>query len=246
MANVTMYGLDNCDTCKKARNWLARANVEHTFADYRAAPIPAPTLKAWAQQLGGWEKLVNRTSTTWRNLPLSRRAPGSDPEWTLLIKEYPALVRRPVVMRDDGVELRPRAAEVATQGRGDRALGAEAEARGLDHAQGHAVGNDSCAQVLAQDRAAVLGHGVELARAAQADQQQLDLFRAGLRAGLRARSRLILLRHQLRSISPAAWSSSWVMRRVVSIESGPRARRMLSARRKLCTARRISGAGPSP
>ena len=99
---TTVYGLANCDTCKKARNWLARFEVTHTFVDYRADPVPAATLKAWAQQLGGWEKLVNKSSTTWRNLLPQRKDPGSDPEWTLLLKEYPALVRRPVVVQDDG------------------------------------------------------------------------------------------------------------------------------------------------
>jgi Spx/MgsR family transcriptional regulator len=97
-----LYGLDNCDTCKKARNWLQRAGVAHEFVDYRAHRVEAGTLKSWAGQLGGWDKLVNRASTTWRTLPDARKAPGSDPEWTLLIKEYPALVKRPVVVTGDG------------------------------------------------------------------------------------------------------------------------------------------------
>ena len=65
--SLVLYGLPNCDTCKKARNWLARFGIEHGFVDYRTHPVPAATLKAWAQQLGGWEKLVNKSSTTWRN-----------------------------------------------------------------------------------------------------------------------------------------------------------------------------------
>ena len=100
--SVTLYGLTTCDTCRKARNWLDRFEVAYTFVDYRANPVPATTLKAWAQQLGGWEKLVNKSSTTWRNLLPQRKNPGSDPEWTLLLKEYPALVRRPVVLQQDG------------------------------------------------------------------------------------------------------------------------------------------------
>ncbi|HET7331738.1 arsenate reductase [Dyella sp.] len=102
MSAITLYGLPNCDTCKKARNWLARFEVAHEFVDYRAHPVPPTTLKAWAQQLGGWEKLVNKSSTTWRNLLPQRKNPGTDPEWTLLLKEYPALVRRPVVVQADG------------------------------------------------------------------------------------------------------------------------------------------------
>jgi Spx/MgsR family transcriptional regulator len=99
---TTVYGLTTCDTCRKARNWLDRFEVSYTFVDYRAHPVPAATLKAWARQLGGWEKLVNKASTTWRNLLPQRKNPGSDPEWTLLLKEYPALVRRPVVVQEDG------------------------------------------------------------------------------------------------------------------------------------------------
>jgi Spx/MgsR family transcriptional regulator len=102
MPTVTLYGLDNCDTCRKARNWLKRFGVEHEFIDYRAQRIEPATLKQWAGQLGGWDKLINRASTTWRALPESRKTPGSDPEWTLLIKEYPALVKRPVVVAVDG------------------------------------------------------------------------------------------------------------------------------------------------
>ena len=99
---ITLYGLANCDTCKKARNWLTRFGVAHDFIDYREQRIAPEMLKDWAQQLGGWDKLINRASTTWRNLPELRKTPHSDPEWTLLIKEYPQLVKRPVVVADDG------------------------------------------------------------------------------------------------------------------------------------------------
>ncbi len=102
MTVLTLYGLPHCDTCKKARNWLNRFEVGHVFVDYRAQPVPAATLKEWSQQLGGWEKLVNKSSTTWRTLLPQRKNPGSDPEWTLLLKEYPALIRRPVVQQHDG------------------------------------------------------------------------------------------------------------------------------------------------
>ena len=98
---TTLYGLANCDTCRKARNWLMRFGVAHAFIDYREQRSAADTLKDWAKQLGGWDKLVNRASTTWRNLPEPRKTPHSDPEWTLLIKEYPQLVKRPVVVTDD-------------------------------------------------------------------------------------------------------------------------------------------------
>ena len=102
MGELTLYGLSTCGTCRKACNWLDRFGIAYRFVDYRAHPVPAATLKAWAAQLGGWERLVNKGSPTWRNLLPQRRNPGSDPEWTLLLKEYPALVRRPVVVQADG------------------------------------------------------------------------------------------------------------------------------------------------
>ncbi|MEO7050883.1 MAG: Spx/MgsR family RNA polymerase-binding regulatory protein [Rhodanobacter sp.] len=100
--NPVLYGLSTCDTCRKARNWMVRFDVAHEFVDYRVHPVPAATLKDWAAQLGGWEQLVNKSSTTWRSLLPQRKNPGSNPEWTLLLKEYPALIRRPVVVQGDG------------------------------------------------------------------------------------------------------------------------------------------------
>ena len=102
---VRIYGLEKCSTCEKARNWLVRKKIAHAFVDYREQRIDATTLKTWAKAVGGWEKLVNRTGMTWRNLPPNRKSPESDPEWLLLIKEYPALVRRPVVVRGGVVSL---------------------------------------------------------------------------------------------------------------------------------------------
>lgn len=98
---ITVYGLNNCDTCKKARNHLTRKGIAHEFVDYRENRIAPETLKAWAAQLG-WEKLVNKTSKTWRELPEARKSPQFDPEWTLLVREHPAIVKRPVIVRDDG------------------------------------------------------------------------------------------------------------------------------------------------
>ena len=100
---ATVYGLKNCDTCKKATKWLDRFGVAYVFVDYRENRQPAETLGEWAMQAGSWDALINRSSTTWRQLPDNRKAPGSDAEWKLLLKEYPQLIRRPVVVTDDGV-----------------------------------------------------------------------------------------------------------------------------------------------
>ena len=99
---TTLYGLGNCDTCKKARNWLTRFGIEHTFVDYRDERQSPETLLAWKDAAGGWDALINKSSTTWRQLPPNRKTPGSDAEWKLLLKEYPQLIRRPVVVLDDG------------------------------------------------------------------------------------------------------------------------------------------------
>lgn len=100
---TTLYGLANCDTCRKARKWLDRFGIAHVFIDYRDQRQPPETIAVWAAQAGGWDALVNKSSTTWRNLPPNRKSPHSDAEWKLLLKEYPQLVRRPVVVTDDGV-----------------------------------------------------------------------------------------------------------------------------------------------
>lgn len=100
---TTLYGLKNCDTCKKATKWLDRFGVEYDFVDYRDNRQTPETLTAWAQRAGGWDTLINKSSTTWRQLPENRKTPGSDAEWKLLLKEYPQLIRRPVVITgDDG------------------------------------------------------------------------------------------------------------------------------------------------
>lgn len=98
----TLYGLDSCDTCRKARNWLQRNAIAFDFVDLRAQRQPPETLKAWAAQVGGFGNLINRQSTTWRQLPEARKSPATDPEWTLLLKEHPALIKRPVLVGDDG------------------------------------------------------------------------------------------------------------------------------------------------
>jgi Spx/MgsR family transcriptional regulator len=101
--SVILYGLDNCDTCRKARNWLDRHGIAHSFIDYRAQRPEPDTLRDWARQIGGWDKLVNKSGPTWRNLLPQRKNPAADAEWTLLIREHPPLLRRPLVLRGDAL-----------------------------------------------------------------------------------------------------------------------------------------------
>ena len=99
---ATLYGLKNCDTCRKARKWLDRFGIAHAFVDYRDEKPSPETLVEWAGKLGGFEAMVNRSSTTWRELPAQRKAAGTDAEWKLLLREYPQLIRRPLVVTADG------------------------------------------------------------------------------------------------------------------------------------------------
>jgi Spx/MgsR family transcriptional regulator len=99
---TTLYGLEACDRCRKARKWLDRNHIPHTFVDYREHPQSTATLLDWKERVGGWDLMVNKASTTWRNLSPHRKSPGSDAEWNLLLREYPQLIRRPIVVTDDG------------------------------------------------------------------------------------------------------------------------------------------------
>ncbi len=99
---TTLFGLTKCSTCVKARQWLQERGIKHEFIDYRDHPVEGDTLKSWAAKLGGWEKLVNRASMTWRNLTDEQKAVNNDTEWLRLISQYPALIRRPVLVTEDG------------------------------------------------------------------------------------------------------------------------------------------------
>lgn len=103
MKTIRVYGLNNCDTCRKARKWLAAQGHEAEFIDYREHPVGKDMLVDWAVQVGGWEKLINRASTTWRNLPDDRKHPDGEAQWLALATEFPQLVKRPVLVTPDDV-----------------------------------------------------------------------------------------------------------------------------------------------
>lgn len=94
---VALYGLENCGSCEKARAWLDQHQVTYTFTDYREHPVAPALLKAWAETLS-WEKLVNRASFTWRALTDAQKSASTEAQWLTLIKDYPALVKRPIVV----------------------------------------------------------------------------------------------------------------------------------------------------
>jgi len=99
---ISLYGLNTCDTCKKARQWLDKAGIAHTFVDYRSTPPSPQMLGEWAAQCGGFAAIINKASTTWRQLPEGCKTPASDDEWVALLREYPALIRRPLLVMPGG------------------------------------------------------------------------------------------------------------------------------------------------
>jgi arsenate reductase len=93
---ATMYGIRNCDTIKKARAWLEANGVGYDFHDYKTAGIDQETLSGWVDELG-WERLLNRSGTTFRKLPEGQKE-GLDRDKAIrLMLDQPSMIRRPVL-----------------------------------------------------------------------------------------------------------------------------------------------------
>ncbi|MDM7457426.1 MAG: ArsC family reductase [Tepidimonas sp.] len=100
---VYVYGIPNCATVKKARAWLAAQGVDHAFHDFKKLGVPTQRLDAWLAALG-WEALLNRRGTTWRQLDDATRAGVTDVTTArALMLAKPSVIRRPVVEWDDAV-----------------------------------------------------------------------------------------------------------------------------------------------
>lgn len=96
---ITLYGIKNCDTVRKARRWLEQHAIDYRFHDLRDDGLTRARLSAWDRDLG-WEALLNRRSTTWRQLPATQRD-GLDRATALdLMLKHPTLIRRPVLEID--------------------------------------------------------------------------------------------------------------------------------------------------
>jgi Spx/MgsR family transcriptional regulator len=93
---VMIYGIKNCDTMAKARAWLDDRRVAYAFHDYRAEGIERERLKEWADKVG-WEKLVNRSSTTFRALAEKDKQGLSEMKAIALMAAQPTMIKRPVL-----------------------------------------------------------------------------------------------------------------------------------------------------
>lgn len=96
MKPVTIYGIPNCDTMKKARSWLESHGITYEFHDYKKAGIDRGLLEAWSKKVG-WETLLNRAGTTFRKLPESDKQELSEMKAIALMAAQPSLIKRPVL-----------------------------------------------------------------------------------------------------------------------------------------------------
>jgi len=99
---ITLYGLGSCDTTRAARKWLAANGVVHSFHDVREDGLTRALVEGWVKALG-WEKVLNKASTTWRELPEKEKASADGNKAVALLLAHPTLVKRPVL--DRGGEL---------------------------------------------------------------------------------------------------------------------------------------------
>ena len=96
MAKTTLYGIKNCDTVKKARKWLDNAGVSYTFHDFRDDGIERAQVSRWVEALG-WETVVNKRSTTWKQLDPAERDSMDETRAIDTILAQPTLIKRPLL-----------------------------------------------------------------------------------------------------------------------------------------------------
>lgn len=96
--SVTIYGIKNCDTMKKARSWLDGQGIAYAFHDYKTGGIDRATLEGWAKKVG-WELLLNKAGTTFRALPDADKADLTEKKAIALMMAQPSMIKRPVLDR---------------------------------------------------------------------------------------------------------------------------------------------------
>jgi Spx/MgsR family transcriptional regulator len=94
--SVTIYGIKNCDTMKKARAWLDQHGVQYSFHDYKVAGIDKERLAGWSKK-AGWETLLNRAGTTFRKLDEADRTGITEKKALALMLAQPSMIKRPVL-----------------------------------------------------------------------------------------------------------------------------------------------------
>jgi len=99
----TLYGIPNCGSVKKARDFFAAHHIPYSFHDYKKEGISKATLTSWCRQVG-WEQLINRNGTTWRDLPAGeQQAVTTQARAIALMMEHTSVIKRPVITKDDTI-----------------------------------------------------------------------------------------------------------------------------------------------
>lgn len=101
---VRLYGLKNCDSCRKARKWLDSHGTEYEFLDVREDGLTNSDLRRWLSAVD-WGQLLNTRSTTWREIPKRARADITKQKAMALMLDHPTLVKRPVLEHSDTVTI---------------------------------------------------------------------------------------------------------------------------------------------
>jgi arsenate reductase (glutaredoxin) len=99
--SITLYGIPNCDTVKKARLWLGARGIAHIFHDYKKAGIDAGKLANWCDALG-WETVLNRAGTTFKKLADADKANLDQAKAITLMLSQPSMIKRPLVAYSGG------------------------------------------------------------------------------------------------------------------------------------------------
>ncbi len=100
---ITVYGIPNCDSVKKARAWLTAQGAVYSFHDFKKSGVPADALATWVKAVGR-DKVLNRQGTTWRKLDAATQAGVVDDASAMaLLQAQPSLIKRPVVCWADGI-----------------------------------------------------------------------------------------------------------------------------------------------
>ncbi len=98
--SVTIYGIKNCDTMKKARTWLDAQGIAYDFHDYKASGVSREALERWTAALG-WETVLNRAGTTFRALPDADKQDLNEDKAIALMLAQPSMIKRPVLDHDE-------------------------------------------------------------------------------------------------------------------------------------------------
>lgn len=102
--DATLYGIPNCDTVKKARQWFEKRGIAYAFHDYKKAGIDKAKLEEWVLAVG-WEPLLNKAGTTFRKLPDVLKQDIDGDKAVMLMAAHPEMIKRPVVEPNDGSDL---------------------------------------------------------------------------------------------------------------------------------------------